>query len=117
MFGEKVVNGVNPQQLFGTMDLFRQNPNSAKFKFRAKNKWTRGTHNRATVNGFCGDQKEDASRDPIVFDLDEPPVLLGKIQGAKPAEYLLVALSGCLTTSLIAHAAAKEIEIRKVVTL
>jgi len=31
MFGEKGVNGVNPQQLFGTMDLFRQNPDSAKF--------------------------------------------------------------------------------------
>jgi uncharacterized OsmC-like protein len=50
----------------------------------------------------------------MVFDLEEPPVLLGKSQGDKPAEYLLVALSGCLTTSLIAHAAAKEIEIRKV---
>jgi hypothetical protein len=56
MFGEKVVNGVNLQPLFGTMDLFRQNPDSANFKFRAKNKWTQGTHNRATANGFCRDQ-------------------------------------------------------------
>ncbi len=29
-------------------------------------------------------------------------------------EYLLVALSGCLTTSLVAHAAAKKIPLRKV---
>jgi len=29
-------------------------------------------------------------------------------------EYLLVALSGCLTTSLIAHAAARGIEVKKV---
>ncbi|MGD2030594.1 MAG: OsmC family protein, partial [Desulfobacterales bacterium] len=34
--------------------------------------------------------------------------------GSNPVEYLLVALSGCLTTSLIAHAAAKGIEIRMV---
>jgi uncharacterized OsmC-like protein len=50
----------------------------------------------------------------MVFDLDEPRVLLGKSQGAKPAEYLLVALSGYLTTGLIAHAAAKGIEVKKV---
>lgn len=29
-------------------------------------------------------------------------------------EYLLVALSGCLTTSLVAHAAAKDLALRKV---
>jgi uncharacterized OsmC-like protein len=50
----------------------------------------------------------------MLFDLDEPPVLLGKNQGANPVEYLLVALSGCLTTSLIAHAAARKIKIKKV---
>ena len=34
--------------------------------------------------------------------------------GSNPVEYLLVALSGCLTTSMIAHAAARGIEIRSV---
>ncbi len=113
MTGQKIVNGVDLHQLFSTMELIKQNPDTAKFKFRARNRWIQGTHNRATVNGFCRAQKEDASRDPMIFDLDEPPVLLGKNQGVKPAEYLLVALSGCLTTSLIAHAAARGIEIKK----
>ena len=31
-----------------------------------------------------------------------------------PVEYLLVALSGCITTSLVAHAAAKKISLRSV---
>jgi uncharacterized OsmC-like protein len=44
--------------------------------------------------------------------MDEPPVLLGNHQGTNPAEYLLVALSGCLTTSLVAHSSAKGIEIK-----
>ena len=34
--------------------------------------------------------------------------------GSNPVEYLLVALSGCLTTSMIAHASAKGIDIRGV---
>lgn len=48
------------------------------------------------------------------FDLDEPPVLCGKNLGANPVEYLLVALSGCLTTSLVAHAAARGVKVKKV---
>ena len=111
---QKTINGVNVSQLFGTIDLIKKNPEVAKFKFRARNKWIQGTHNRGTVNGFYGALKEDTSRDPMIFDLDEPPVLLGKNQGVNPVEYLLVALSGCLTTSMIAHAAARGIEIKGV---
>ena len=112
MSDEKILNGVNVSRLFGTIALIKQKPEVAKFKFRAKNKWIQGTHNRGMANGFYGALKEDTSRDPIVFDLDEPPVLLGKNQGVNPVEYLLVALSGCLTTSMIAHAAARGIEIK-----
>ena len=114
MQGQKNLNGVNLDRLFTAIDRVRQNPDMAKFKFRARNRWIQGTHNRATTNGFYGAQRADSSRDPMVFDLDEPPVLLGKNQGANPLEYLLLALSGCLTTSLIAHASARGIEIKGV---
>jgi uncharacterized OsmC-like protein len=46
--------------------------------------------------------------------MDEPPVLCGNNLVVNPVEYLLVALSGCLTTSLVAHDAAKGIEVKKV---
>jgi uncharacterized OsmC-like protein len=46
--------------------------------------------------------------------MDEPPVLLGNNEGRNPVEYLLVALSGCITTSIVAHASAKGIEIKSV---
>ena len=100
--------------MFKTIELIKEKPEIARFKFRATNKWIDGTHNRATVKDFYGAGQEDASREPIVFELDEPPVLLGKNLGTNPVEYLLVALSGCLTTSLIAHASAKGIEIKGV---
>jgi uncharacterized OsmC-like protein len=110
----KNINGVNVKELFSTIDAIKENPEIAKFKFRATNKWVNGTHNQATVKDFYGALKEDNSRAPMVFELDEPPVLLGKNEGANPVEYLLAALSGCLTTSLVAYASAKGIEVKGV---
>ena len=111
---KRMVNGVNIEQLFSTIDLIKERPDVAKFKFRATNKWVNGTHCRATVKDFYGALKEDDSREARSFDMDEPPVLLGNNQGTNPVEYLLVALSGCLTTSLVAHSSAKGIEIKGV---
>jgi uncharacterized OsmC-like protein len=114
MTAKKEVNGINVEQLFDTIEAIKKKPEIARFKFRATNKWIGGTHNQATVKDFYGAGEEDASREAMVFDLDEPPVLCGKNLGANPVEYLLVALSGCLTTSLVAQASAKGITINKV---
>jgi uncharacterized OsmC-like protein len=114
MADEKTVNGIRVNDLLATIDAIKKNPEIAKFRFRATNKWKDGTHNRATVKDFYGALKEDDSRDPMVFEMDEPPVLCGHNLGANPVEYLLAALSGCLTTSMVAHAAARGIEIREV---
>ena len=108
----KLVNGVNTQELFNTIDAIKKNPEIAKFRFRATNRWINGTYNRATIKDFYGALKEDTSREPIIFEIGEPLVLLGKNRGTSPMEYLLIALSGCLTTSMVAHAAAKGIEIK-----
>jgi len=111
MTTEKMINGINVDQLMNTVDQVKQNVNMAKFQFRAANKWVDGTQNRAIVTSFYGALKEDDSRDPMLFEMDEPPVLLGNNQGSNPVEYLLVGLSGCLTTSLVAQAAARNIKI------
>jgi uncharacterized OsmC-like protein len=92
----------------------KENPDIAKFKFRATNKWISGTHCRGTIKDFYGALKEDNSRPAVDYDMDEPPVLMGNNEGRNPVEYLLVALSGCLTTSLVAHASAKGIKINGV---
>jgi uncharacterized OsmC-like protein len=110
----KVVNGINVDQVLGAIEMVKKNPEIARFNFRAANQWIAGTHNQATIKDFYGALKEDSSREPMVFKIDEPPVLSGMNLGAYPVEYLLVALSGCLTTSMVAHAAARGIEIRKV---
>ena len=111
---EKVVNGEDVEKLYETMGAIRQNPSIAKFNFRAQNRWISGGHNTTTINEFDGALQTHKRSQPFVFQKDEPPVLLGTDKGANPVEYLLTALAGCLTTSLVYHAAARGIKIDQV---
>jgi uncharacterized OsmC-like protein len=111
---EKIVNGVSVTQLFGTINAITENPVISKFNFRAKGKWINGGHNQTTINDFDGACQTHTRSQPFVFNKDEPPVLLGTDQGANPVEYALAALNGCLTTSLIYHAAAQGVKIDEV---
>lgn len=110
-----VINDVNVSQLGETVEAIQQDPDIAKFEFRARNRWLGGGHNRSTIQSFYGACEEDSTRTaPFVLDADEPPVLLGTDRGANPVEYLLHALAACVTTSTVYHAAAQGIEIEAV---
>jgi uncharacterized OsmC-like protein len=113
---EQFVNGVNVSKLFGTVEAIKGNPDIAKFNFKAKGKWINGGHNRTSINEFYGACQNFQRNQSFIFEKDEPPVLLGEDHGANPVEYVLAALDGCLTTSLIYHAAAKGIKIDEVET-
>ena len=109
------MNGLDRNALFGTLDAIRAEPRLAAFQFRAHNRWIDGGLNRTTIRDFYGAGQEDTSRvEPFVFANDEPPVLLGLNRGANPVEFVLHALAGCLTTSLVLHAAARGITLRRV---
>ncbi len=114
MSEQKVVNGVNVDQLFGTINAIKDAPVIAKFKFRANNKWMGGGHNRTTISKYYGTQQEHGRAEPFVLDADEPPLLLGRDMGPNPVEYALTALAACVTTSIVYHAAAKGIKIESV---
>ena len=105
------MNGVNVDKIFETIDSIKGNSDMAKFRFKATNKWIKGGENRTTINEFYGACKTHTRSKPFEFVKDEPPVLLGEDHGANPVEYALSALAGCLTTSLVYHAAAKGIKI------
>jgi uncharacterized OsmC-like protein len=112
---ETVVNGVNVDELFKTVDAVKKKTAVAKFVFRADNAWVDGGHNRTSIRNFYGAGAEDTTRKtPFILDADEPKVLLGTDRGANPVEYVLTALAGCLTTSLVYHAAARGIAIEEV---
>ena len=108
------MNGVNLGQLSKTIAAIRAQPDLAKFNFRLSNDWIKGGHNRSFIRGFYGTGQEDTTRrQTFVYDNDEPEVLLGMDQAPNPAEFVLHALAGCLTTSLIYHAAARGYEIKR----
>jgi uncharacterized OsmC-like protein len=109
---QKALNGVNVDELFGTIDAIKKSPVIAKFRFRAQNQWMGGGHNRTTIKNYFGTQQEHDRKEPFVLDADEPPLLLGRDLGPNPVEYALTALAACVTTSIVYHAAAKGVAIR-----
>jgi uncharacterized OsmC-like protein len=106
------VNGVNVDQLVGTINAIKDNPSLARFKFRATNEWVNGGHSRTRIQSFYGAGQEDISRGrPFVVEGDEPPVLLGNNAGPNAVEAVLHALASCLAVGFVYNAAAQGIKV------
>jgi len=93
MSGEKILNGVNVEKVKGLINAVNEKPDLAKSKFRAKNEWINGGHNRTTVTGFYSAGQEISHTQRFVLDADEPPIMAGQDQAASPVEHLLNALA------------------------
>ena len=108
-------NGIDTAQVYGTLDVLRAQPEAARFEFRVRNRWIDGTHSRSTIHDFWGAGAEDVSRtEPFVVDASGPPVLFGHNEAPNPAEFLLHALAGCLTLTIVNVAAARKVELHEV---
>lgn len=111
------MNGLDIQAASDTIAALKADKRLARFQFRARNRWIDGGENRTTIRDFYGAGQEDTSRaKPFEFTNGEPPVLLGNNEGANPVEFLLHALAGCVTTTLVLHAMARGITIRELST-
>src|SRR5690348_6889420 len=99
-------NGVDTQQMYGTLDAIKDDPSLGRFQFRVSNRWIDGSHNRSTIQSFYGAGQEDSSRrEAFVIDAGEPAILLGH----EP-----LALAACLTTSIVYVAAARKVNLSSV---
>jgi uncharacterized OsmC-like protein len=108
-------NGVDTAQVYGTLDALKDQPDLARFEFRVTNRWLDGPHSRSTIHGFYGAGQEDASRElPFEVDASEPPVLFGHNEAPNPAEFVLHALAGCLTLTIVNVAAARKVTLTEV---
>jgi uncharacterized OsmC-like protein len=109
---QTTLNGVNVDQLVGTIGAIQANPSLAKFTFRATNEWVSGGHSRTRIQSFYGAGQEDTSRaHPFTLEGDEPPVLLGNNAGSNAVEAVLHALASCLAVGFIYNAAAQSIKV------
>ena len=111
---ESTRNGVDTATLFATLDAVKAAPEAARFQFRARNQWLRGTHNRTTIDGFYGVGEERTHERSFHFDADHPAVLVGRDNGPTPVEYVLHALAACLTAGLANIAAARGVQLTEV---
>jgi uncharacterized OsmC-like protein len=106
-----IINGVNVDQQEETVQAVRKQPELAQFQFRAHNQWQGGGHNQIHVDKYYGTCQEIQRDESFALTADQPSTLLGTNKGPNPFEYLLTALSSCLTTSLVYQAAAQGITI------
>lgn len=105
------MNGIDLEVLKATIGAIQKDPALGACRFRARNAWLGGTRNCSTISGFQGAGQEMVHAEPFLLNADEPAVLAGGDKAANPVEHLLNALAGCITTSMVAHAAVHGISI------
>ena len=109
------INGVDVPGLKETIQAVRDDSGLARFQFRLRNRWLGRAMNRSQIGSFTAARQEHRTdKEPFVVDNDEPEVLLAEDTAPNPVEYLLHALAGCMTTTMVYHAAARGIEIESI---
>ena len=109
-----VRNGVDTVALFETLNHVKSQPELAKFRFQATNRWVSGTHSQSTIDAFYGAGAEQHHVQPTVLDVDHPRQLVGQDEGPSPIEYLLHVLAGCLTAGIGNIASARGVKLNSV---
>jgi uncharacterized OsmC-like protein len=108
------MNGVDTPTLFATINAVRDEPELARFQFRASSRWLEGTHSRSRVEAFSGAGGTHRHEGDFQFEADHPKVLVGGGAGPTPVEYLLHGLLACLTAGIANVAAARGVKLRAV---
>lgn len=110
---KQTINGVDVNQLMETIQAIQDQPDLARFQFRARTAWLRGAVSQTRIESFHGAGDEDSSRThPFTLDADEPPVLLGQNSAPNAVEAVLHALASCVAVGFIYNAAAEGIDVR-----
>src|SRR3990167_1523172 len=108
-----IKNGVNVDNLIGTIEAIKGDSEIAKFKFRSQTNWINGGHCQTKIKDFYGAKTENTSRkEVLIIEGDEPAILLGSDNGANAVEALLHALASCLCTGFVYNASAQNITIK-----
>lgn len=110
------INGVDVPTLMATLGAVDSQRELARFTFRADGEWLKGTHSRTRMNGYSGAGGDHRRAADFVVENDHPAVLVGGDNGATPVEFLLAALSACITAGIGNIASARQIKLESVET-
>jgi uncharacterized OsmC-like protein len=105
---------VDTPTLFATINAVKEQPELAQFRWKATNRWIKGTHSRGRMEAFTGAGSEHQHGSEFQYDADHPPVLCGEDNGPTPVEYVLHALAACLTSGIANIAAARGVTLTEV---
>jgi uncharacterized OsmC-like protein len=109
-----VDNGVNIEALRGARQALTDAPEAARFQWRARCEWVRGTHSRTTITDFSGLGQEHAHRQAFSVEADHPEIFASEDNGATPPEIVLAALASCLTAGVATVATNRGVQLRSV---
>ncbi|MCU0254264.1 MAG: OsmC family protein [Acidobacteria bacterium] len=110
------INGVDVPTFVATLGVVGEQPDIAKFTFRANGEWLSGTHSRTGFSGYFGAMAEQKHRQTYTIDGDHPTVLCGGDNGVTPVEMLLAALSACITAGIGNIASIRQVRLDSVET-
>lgn len=108
-----MLNGVNTSGLKKTLENIKKQPSLATCEFRVQNHWVNGDENNSETIDFYAAGAEQRHKQKFHFQAGEPVLIEGHDKGANPVEFLLSALSGCMTTTIAYYAALNGHEINK----
>jgi uncharacterized OsmC-like protein len=108
------LNGVNTPVLMATINAVKEQPELAKFQFRAHNRWTAGTCSESRIESFYGAGGEHKHVTEFRYGADHPAVLVGEDRGPTPVEFLLHGLASCITAGIGNIAAARGVTLTSV---
>jgi uncharacterized OsmC-like protein len=107
-------NGVQTPDLLATINVVKESPALAKFRFRASNRWVSGTYSESRVESFSGAGGEHTHVTQFRYGADHPMVLVGLDRGPAPIEFLLHGLAACITAGIGNIAAVRGVTLTSV---
>lgn len=104
------INGLDAEGIKNMAGNITEDENHGKFQWRASNRWVDGAKNETGIQGFFAGGQENTDRSqPFIIGADQPEFLGGSNTAPNSVEYVLHALTSCLTVTLTYHAAVQGI--------
>lgn len=114
-----VINGIDTGEVLGLAGRIAEDEDYGRFKWRAVNRWSagNGARNETRIKDFYAGKRENQERrQAFTVGSDQPHFLAGTNTAPNAVEYVLHALTSCLTVTLTYHAAVQGIELESIET-
>jgi uncharacterized OsmC-like protein len=112
-----IINGLDTDGIVSLAGKLQADENYGKFQWRASNRWVNGAESKTSIQGFFAGGEENTDRtQPLFVGADQPGFLGGDNTAPNSVEYVLHALTSCLTVTLTYHAAVQGIPLGAIET-